>query len=238
MKTLPFMIALFAIAPAHAEEHNHDAAPGVLEISVADVIGFEALRPTDVSWRECEGDVTGNYSGAGCTTRKIHDDFLPFLKQNAIRCTNAGLAAVGAASVAKVHIVHDGVVADSRHSRRSLHAIGRAIDIQQIKAGGRSFDFRVTSNKPDSADRKFYEGFRQCWHSIHVQRGCPRRDSGYPVGTIGWEDRNHRSHHLHASMPYCPSSRGFFTTSFGYDPTNDVEEDAEIDVPFVETLDI
>lgn len=230
MKTLlPLALALVALAPvAHAEE--------VLEITTADMIGIEALRPTDISWRECEGDVTGNYSGVACTSRKIHDEFLPFLKQNALRCTNAGLAAVGAASVARIHIIHDGIVADSRHSRKSLHAIGRAIDIQQIKAGGRSFDFRITSNNVDGADRKFYEGFRQCWHSLNKQRGCPNRESGYPVGTIGWEDKNHRNHHLHTSMPYCPSSRGYMTTSFGYSPEFDMEEDSEIDVPYVEEI--
>lgn len=229
MKTLlPLFLALVAISPvaAHAED---------LFISDSDIQGEEALAPTDISWNECSGNVTGNYSGYKCVNqRKMAEEFRPFLMQNAVKCTNAGLARVGAASVSSIHIVHDGVQADSAHSSRSLHALGRAIDIQQIKAGGRSYDFRITSRQPNSADRKFYEGFRACWNTLMVARGCPRRQSGAPVGTIGWEDRKHIGHHLHTSLPYCPSSRGYFTTSFD----NDVEEDAEEEGMYVETLDI
>jgi len=232
---LPLLLALIAIAPAHAEDHEHSDTRELLTITAADMIGVEALAPTDISWNECTGSVTGNYSGHNCVDRrKIADEFLPFLQQNTLRCTNAGLDRLGAPSVSKVHIVHNGVVADSRHSRRSLHAIGRAIDIEIVKAGGRTFDFKVTSTKPNSDDRKFYEGFRACWNNLMIARGCPRRQSGAPVGTIGWEDKNHRSHHLHASLPYCPSSRGFFTTSFD----NDVEEDAEEEGPYEEAIDI
>jgi|GEM_PF-5005423 len=229
MKTLlPLFLALVALPPvaSHAED---------LLITDADIVGAETLAPTSISWNECSGKVTGNYTGYDCINRrKMAEEFRPFLIKNALKCSNAGLERLGLARVSSIHIVHDGVQADSAHSRHSLHALGRAIDIQQIRAGGRSFDFRVTSRKPNSADRKFYEGFRSCWHSLMKQRGCPNRDSGAPVGTIGWEDSKHINHHLHTSLPYCPSSRGYFTTSF----ENDVEEDAEETGPYVEFLDI
>ena len=239
MKTLPLLIALFAIAPAHGFEHDHSVESPSLALSITadEIRSLETVEADRISWKECEGDVTGNYIGVGCTSRKMNDEFLPFMKKNVLGCTNAGLARVGAASVSKVHVIHKGVFADARHSRRSLHAIGRALDIQQIQAGGRTYDFRVTSTKPDSNDRKFFEGFRQCWHSVHKLRGCGNRESGHPVGTLGWEDKNHKSLHLHASMPYCPSSRGFFTTSFGTD-FDELEEDAEIIEPYVEQIDI
>ncbi len=228
MKTLlPLLLVLFT-APAHAETFD-------LEITDSGLVGEEALAPTDISWNECSGNVTGNYTGYKCVNqRKMAEEFRPFLMQNAVKCTNAGLDRLGLASVSSIHLIHDGVQADSAHSSRSLHALGRAIDIQQVKAGGRSFDFRITSRQPNSADRKFYEGFRACWNNLMIARGCPRRQSGAPVGTIGWEDKKHINHHLHTSLPYCPSSRGYFTTSF----TNDVEEDAEEEGNYVEFLDI
>ena len=239
---LPLMIALFAIAPnaAQADSHIH-ADEGIsleLAISAEEIAGEEAILPLGISWKECEGNVTGNYIGAGCTSRKMHDEFLPFMKAHVLRCTNAGLDRVGGGQTTKLHVIHKGVFADSRHSRRSLHAVGRALDIQQIVIDGRSYDFRKTSDT-STVDRKFFEGFRQCWHSAHKQRGCPNRDSGHPVGTLGWEDKNHKGLHLHASMPWCPASRGFFTTSYGDKfLADDVEEDAEIIEPYVESLDI
>jgi hypothetical protein len=243
---LPLVLALVAITPAHAESHNH-AEEGIsleLEITADQIAGEETILPLGISWKECEGNVTGNYIGVGCTSRKMHDEFLPFMKANVLRCTNAGLDRVGGGQTAKVHVIHKGVFADPRHSRRSLHAVGRALDIQQIVVGGKSYDFRKTSNT-STVDRKFFEGFRQCWHSVHKLRGCPNRDSGHPVGTLGWEDKNHKGLHLHASMPFCPSSRGYFTTAFGGtlesvlgEDFDDVEEDAEIIEPFVESIDI
>ncbi len=186
------------------------------------------LEKTVVSWNECEGTVTGNYTGYPCSRgRGMADVFYGFLRDNILSCTTAGLAGVGGGTATKIHIVHDGTTADSAHNRKSLHAAGRAVDIQTVTIttgnGQRSFDFRITTAKPDSQDRKFYEGFRQCWHKIHMSRGCPHRASGNPVGTIGWEDKRHKGHHLHTSMPFCPNTNHWFETSFGDD-----DEDTDV----------
>lgn len=171
------------------------------------------------AWNECEGDTTGNYVGLPCSrNRGLAEDYLAFLKVHLFSCVNAGLASSGGGRATHVHIVHDGTTADQNHSRRSLHAAGRAIDVMVMRVttgkgqGPKSFDFRVTSSQPGSSSRKFYEGFRACWNRLHVARRCPPLASGNPLGTIGWEDSRHRSHHLHTSMPFCPNPKGYMET--------------------------
>jgi hypothetical protein len=180
------------------------------------------LQKIVVSWNECDGPVSGNYTGYPCSRgRGMADVFYAFLRDNILGCATGGLAGVGGGIASSIHIVHDGTTADSAHNRKSLHAAGRAVDIQSVSIatdkGERRFDFRITSSQPGSQDRRFYESFRQCWHKIQMSRGCPRRSSGNPVGTIGWEDRRHKGHHLHTSMPFCPNTNHWFETSFGDD---------------------
>ncbi|HEY8279724.1 MAG TPA: hypothetical protein VIH99_08880 [Bdellovibrionota bacterium] len=188
-------------------------------------VGIDAAA-FEVSWNECEGLVTANYEGIPCNrNRGLSDEYVLFLKQNFLGCVNQGLSAAGLPSAVKAHIEHDGTVADQNHSRGSLHAAGRAVDIQSVQTtsslgGTNSFDFRNTNTNhvlssrcapAGTANCKFYEGLRSCWNKIHVGRRCPSRSSG-PIGTIGWEDKKHIAHHLHTSMPFCPSSNGYFIT--------------------------
>jgi hypothetical protein len=180
----------------------------------------------DVKWNECQGALTGNYSGLPCNkNRGLSDDYMAFLKQHYLPCVNAALAKAGLPAAKAVHITHDGTVADERHSRGSLHAVGRAIDVMKVittGADGRTntFDFTKTNTNrrlshscapAGTANCKFFEGFRACWHQLHVARHCPARRSG-PIGTIGWEDRDHIAHHLHTSYPFCPNNKGYFIT--------------------------
>ncbi len=171
----------------------------------------------DVKWNECSGTISGNYTGLPCNkNRGLSDEYMAYLKQHYLPCVNEGLRKVGLAPASSVHITHDGTTADARHSGGSLHSAGRAIDVQMLTTfsatgGSNRFDFRITSSQPQSRDRKFYEGFRQCWGKLQAARGCPGRHSG-PVGTIGWEDAHHKGHHLHTSMPFCPNNRGYFIT--------------------------
>jgi hypothetical protein len=181
----------------------------------------------DTVWNECQGPVTGNYTGLPCNkNRGLSDDYMAYLKQNFLPTVNKALAATGLPAAASVHITHDGTVADERHSRGSLHAVGRAVDIQIMTptdAAGKeiaSFDFRKTNTdhrlssscKPAGTQLcKFYEAFRAEWGKLQVARRCPGRQSG-PIGTIGWEDSRHIAHHLHTSYPFCPNNKGYFIT--------------------------
>jgi hypothetical protein len=129
----------------------------------------------------------------------------------------------------KVHIEHDGTAPDPRHSERSLHTFGRAVDVMVVtttdaKGVRRQFDFQKTN--PDrvvspscsparSAECRFFEGFRACWHELHVARRCPARQDG-PLGTLGWEDKAHIAHHLHTSLPFCPDNKGNAITLYQY----------------------
>jgi hypothetical protein len=176
------------------------------------------------SWNECSGTIRGNYEGANCvSSRGMNADFLAFLQRNLIRCVNQGLQRIGVGSTSKLSLIHRGVMADSNHGSESLHAVGRAIDIAKFTvfpAGGRpvQLDYLKAVNSSSSRERKFYSGLRQCFDQLHKQRGCPRRRSGRPVGSIAWEDRNHRRH-IHLSMPFCPNLRGFNLTNEEFRPT-------------------
>jgi hypothetical protein len=180
----------------------------------------------EVNWNECEGPITGNYTGMPCNkNRGLSDDYMAYLNANYLPCINAGTAAAGVAPAVSVHIQHDGTVADEKHAKGSLHKVGRALDAMQIttkdaKGNTNLFDFTVTnpdrklssSCKPAGTPVcKFFEAFRQCWHQKQVARKCPARKDG-PIGTIGWEDAKHIHHHLHTSYPFCPNSKGHFIT--------------------------
>jgi hypothetical protein len=186
----------------------------------------ESGKKIDVIWNECSGPISGNYTGLPCNrTRGLSDDYVAYLKQNYLPCVNESLKAAGFAPAVSVHIMHDGTLADERHNRGSLHAAGRAIDVQVVTttdANGQthSFDFRTTNTdhrlshscKPaGTAVCNYYEAFRACWGKLQVARHCPARHDG-PIGTIGWEDSRHIAHHLHTSYPFCPNNKGWFIT--------------------------
>jgi hypothetical protein len=181
----------------------------------------------DVIWNECAGPVSGNYTGLPCNKKRgLADDYMAFLKQNFLTCVNSGMKLAGVQQASSVHIQHDGTMADARHNRGSLHAAGRAVDVMLITAYDENkkpigtFDFRKTNTdrrlsrfcKPQtSTNCIFWEAFRSCWHKVNVARKCPGRHGG-PLGTIGWEDRDHIAHHLHTSMPFCPNNKGYYIT--------------------------
>lgn len=175
-----------------------------------------------INWNECSGSIRGNYEGANCTSsRGMNADFLAFLQRNLIGCVNQGLQRIGVRATSSLSLIHRGVMADSNHGRDSLHAVGRAIDIARITAfpsgsAPVTMDYLKAVRSANSRERKFYVGLRQCIGAKNAQRGCPRRRSGMPVGSIAWEDRNHRRH-IHLSMPFCPNTRG-------YNLTNDEEQ--------------
>ena len=181
----------------------------------------------DVTWNECMGSITGNYVGLPCNkNRGLSDDYMVYLQKNYLPTVNDGLKAAGLPAAVSVHIQHDGTMADARHASRSLHTVGRAIDVQQIAtvdaAGHKQlFDFTKTNTNhklskfcapADTANCKFFEGFRASWGKLQVARKCPARQSGYPIGTIGWEDPAHIAHHLHTSYPFCPNNKGYDIT--------------------------
>lgn len=164
-----------------------------------------AFRFAQTKWKECRDDITGNYTGFGCTNRRNISVILrDYLLRNVEDCAEEALRKIGINSTVRdTHIVHVGIQGDRNHSPRSLHAESRAVDIKSIElslrnGGSRKFTFQSSSS--DS----FYRPFRQCWgRKVNQQNGCPLI-SGNPerTGSIGKEDRNHRKH-MHLSIPYC-----------------------------------
>jgi hypothetical protein len=195
-----------------------------------------------VAWNECDGagPVTGHYTGFACARgRFLADDYAGFIRDHLLSCVNQGMDAAGLPKATKVHIEHDGTSGDARHQvTPSLHNAGRAVDIQSMTAtasdGAHVFDFRKTNTNhvlsgscapAGSANCKYYEAFRECWHKLQKARACAENSNPARrwIGTLGWEDKQHIAHHLHTSMPFCPHTAGHWTTSF----SDEVDADGE-----------
>lgn len=165
-------------------------------------------RFQQTSWGECSEAISGNFSGYKCSENRAISVILKnFIGQGIYTCINKGLAATGGGTVADLHIVHNGITGDARHSPRSLHAENRAIDIKTLQVklhDGRTKDLVYEG----TTHRTFYTAFRKCWGEIvNKKNGCPYVSQGVMyTGSIGWENANHR-HHLHLSVPYCTGGR-------------------------------
>lgn len=158
-------------------------------------------------WNECSQPLSGNYMGYNCTSkRRLAEILFEFMDNHLERCVEESAADLGI-NMEAFHITHKGIYGDRRHSSRSLHAEGRAIDIHTIKvlgADGKEHRFAYKKHR----GKQFYTRLRFCWGSaVSTYNGCPLYN-GMPgrTGSIGQENRNHRVH-LHLSVPYCVSGQ-------------------------------
>lgn len=155
-------------------------------------------------WRECDADVTGNYSGYGCSNHREISVILDGFVQSQLQlCVTQALGATGVGAADSTHLVHVGIKGDANHSPHSLHAASRAIDLKTFVVSRRDGQRReiVYANE---ANRPFFRAFRSCWGQVLAARNkCPLYN-GEPglTGSIGWEDARHRQH-LHVSVPHC-----------------------------------
>lgn len=153
-------------------------------------------------WNECLRPMSGNYVGANCMKkRRIGERLYDFLDAHMSVCVEEASSELNI-QIEDFHIVHAGIFADRNHSPRSLHSIGRAIDIKAIKllkpdGSTQSFVYSKDGHGP------FYTKLRACWGKIvHEKNDCPVRGSLGRTATIGKENADHQ-HHLHVSVPYC-----------------------------------
>lgn len=167
---------------------------------------FEILnfRFPQTSWRECTDTVTGNYTNYNCANRRQISEILKdYMDNHMPSCVQEGMDAVGLGQLDQLHIIHDGILGDRRHSPRSMHAENRAIDIRAFRIT--TYDSReITLNFKDRGNRDFYRAFRKCWGNVvKVNNDCPLYGGNLErTGSIGWEDKNHQNH-MHTSVPYC-----------------------------------
>jgi hypothetical protein len=166
---------------------------------------FQALfRFAQTTWDECREDVTGNYTGANCLSKRHISVILKsFLADHLFQCVDEGLNAQGGGVASELHITHAGIAGDPRHSPRSLHAENRAIDIKSLQvvlSNGQSklFTYSKMGNRP------FYSALRRCWgRVVNRENECPLYSgSSLYTGSIGWENSQHGMH-MHLSVPYC-----------------------------------
>lgn len=174
------------------------------EIEQSDDFHLLDFRFAQTKWYECSDPITGNFTNYQCNDRRgiavilkrFMDDYLP-------HCVQSALDTISGGELEDLHIIHDGILGDRRHSPRSLHAENRAIDIRAFRVttlenGTQTYAFA------DNKNEAFFNGFRRCWgRSVHENNGCPKYAGSFlRTGSIGKEDRNHQ-HHLHTSVPYC-----------------------------------
>jgi hypothetical protein len=204
------MLAFFSLSSAYSDEdHAHTLTPEEEERFYDQAYqkgDFEILnfRFEQTHWRECTDEVTGNYSGYNCANRRgISVILKDFMDNHMGSCVQAGLDEVDGGILEDLHIIHDGILGDRRHSPKSMHAENRAIDIRA---------FRVTNNEgmtktytyKGTTNRTFYKAFRKCWGQANkVYNNCPSYQGNISrTGSIGWEDKSHQNH-MHTSVPYC-----------------------------------
>ncbi|MDD0852176.1 hypothetical protein HBN50_03665 [Halobacteriovorax sp. GB3] len=213
---LAAMSLVLANAPmAQEEQHEHakvfnpqeeqEFYNQALQKGELEILDF---RFSQGSWYECEDMVTGNFSGYKCASRRQVSQILnEYMMEHMQGCVQEALDEQDGGTIEKMHIVHDGILGDRRHSPRSLHAENRAIDI-------RSFELNLTDGSKKSyvyeklENREFFTTFRKCWgRVVHENNGCPvYKNNIMRTGSIGWEDKNHQ-HHMHTSVPYCVSGK-------------------------------
>lgn len=154
-------------------------------------------------WNECRKPVSGNYGAYKCSSRrKIHNILLEFMHDHLGDCVEQAASSQGV-RLQDFHIVHKGIYADARHSPRSLHAAGRAIDIKSIVIT-KTNRKKVTYNFQSSSSNSFYNSLRSCWGKV-VKRynSCPTFGGRHDrTGSIGKEHSKHK-HHMHLSVPKC-----------------------------------
>lgn len=181
-------------------------------LTIANDDGGSIKGEKQIVWDECKG-IKSNYDNgevrAGCTKRRLSKEYFDFFNENFGTCVQvAAMGFESNADVEKISFSHNGISGDPRHSNRSYHSVNRAIDIKQIKItqNGETKILKVTDQKK-SPTKEFFEAFRGCWHN-KIKNYKPDCPGSSHKGSIGHEDDDHQ-HHLHLSLPYCPSN-GYF----------------------------
>lgn len=166
---------------------------------------------------------------AACNrNRKMSLALADFINQNMSPCVQQAMSSLGIGNeISKIHIKHAGIRGDENHSTKSLHAVLRAIDINELEVelnDSSNVKFNVVAGWSGILARKkgkalttaqkqsveFYSQFRRCWaNKLVEQNQCQNKGALKMRGSVGWEDPDHRNH-LHLSLPYCPANNGFY----------------------------
>lgn len=216
---LVFVLAFYFLnqnAFAHAMAEGEDGS-SVLSYEeeqqyFEETMGLRSMFP-QTTWRECVDYITGNYTGYNCSNRRgISVILKSFMEDHFLTCANEALKSYNGQKAVDLHVTHDGIQGDARHSPRSLHAEARAIDVDSMivtYSSGRSEKLTFKG----AQHQKFFNSFRQCWgQKVNRHNGCPYISGQASLtGSIGKEDRNHQNH-MHVSVPYCVSGR--YSTSY------------------------
>lgn len=204
-----FNLGCFAQAQSLENEHKH-ARPFTPEEEEKYFAQLERERGNKkwktafghTRWNECVRPFTGNYTGANCARqRRIGEILFDYMDEQMKNCLEQISSEMGF-EMEDFHVVHNGIYADRNHSPRSLHSVGRAIDIKTIKIlkpDGTSISFNYGKDGLGT----FYTKLRSCWGKVvHQWNSCPVLGRYDRTGSVGKENRDHQ-HHLHISVPYC-----------------------------------
>jgi len=213
----PISFAENDFSPEEVDDHSSVFTPEEEEAYFKKLAeeGLETttFRFSQTDWFECSDYVTGNYLNYKCASRRrIASILKDFMDEHLVNCMSQTLAVHNFEQMQELHIVHEGILGDPRHSPRSLHAENRAIDIHSFRV---EFESGVNKNfvYTDLSLRPFFSDFRRCWgRAVREHNGCPLiQGNEMLTGSIGWEDANHQRH-MHTSVPVCTNGR--YSTSF------------------------
>ncbi len=146
-----------------------------------------------------------------CTEDKMHAGMKKHMDEHFLGCVQKSADAAGLPKPESIHINHMGCY-NERNKRgsgqRSLHSLGRALDIGAIifKPSGTKMKMHVNQSN-DPKNLQFYSELRKCWaNTLPASCRTGRAEEGF--GSVGhWRsgrpaDSNH-SDHLHLAYPPC-----------------------------------
>ncbi len=190
--------------------------------SGAGTVSSRGRSEPQAAWDECSGNLRAAYaddpsSPARCTTRKLSVDLAKKLDLHMMSCIREAAARelqLPKGMPATAWTGHMGVSPDSNHSSRSLHSLGRAIDLNLIKFrhDGKDYSFSyldaskayrasVRGTKASASDESTYRFFKSvetCWNRL----------SPPPGASVNCGSPNHDDH-VHLSVPLRPNP-GFY----------------------------
>ncbi|MBX2988680.1 MAG: hypothetical protein KF802_12355 [Bdellovibrionaceae bacterium] len=169
---------------------------------------------------QCPGSAAfqWNYADGRCYEMGANTEFLSLIDQNFNKCVATGARAAGISSNQgsfQGRVTHVGFGGDARHQRtRSLHNVGRAVDISSIEVNGRVLDYKNASLNPNGTEAQFFAAFRQCWSQAVVAADASCASYATSSGLVGCLD--HSGSHMHLSYPVCSGGANLNIAAFQY----------------------
>ncbi len=177
---------------------------------------FNHVNDRAVKWNGCSSNTLvkgGKGTNTGCDEDYLHPSMAAHMEKSFFKCAVRASADAGISRPARLHLNHAGTFSNrtvAGTEMMSLHALGRAIDINAFNLyDSNNKVTRISTNIRDyrGKTKAFYDSFRSCWRKS-LPRSCQGRYSREQEGSIGLPgsaEPNNGAHadHLHLTFPPC-----------------------------------